>query len=292
MDIFKIGFLNVRIIDIVDILIIAYLFYKLYTVMKGTIAAQLFIALVLITGFSLLAQALNMQAMGWLLSKITDIWVIAFIILFQPEIRRLLLIIGKTRVAKIFMKTDVNENVNEVVDACVEMKAKGWGALIVIERTTGLQNVVETGEIIESKINKEILISIFNPKSPLHDGAVILKNNKIEAARCVLPLADAEKISNKNLGTRHRAGIGISEVSDAVAIILSEETGKISLAEDGKLIITKDVNDLRERLRGVMKISTMATSVRSIFTQSEKDYDEFSDEEKKKNKKTGEEVKK
>jgi diadenylate cyclase len=291
MEIFKIGFLNIRIIDIFDILIVAYLFYKLYTIMKGTIASQLFIALVLITGFSLLAQALNMQAMGWLLSKITDIWVIAFIILFQPEIRRLLLIIGKTRVAKIFMKTDVNENVNEVVDACIEMKAKGWGALIVIERSTGLQNVIESGEIIQSKINKEILISIFNPKSPLHDGAVILKNNKIEAARCVLPLADAEKINNKNLGTRHRAGIGISEVSDAVAIIISEETGKISLAEDGKLSYTKDTNDLRERVRNAMKISTMATSVRSIFTDTEKDLDEIPDE-KKKGKETSDEEKK
>jgi diadenylate cyclase len=266
----------VKLIDILDILIVTYVFYKLYTIMKGTIASQIFLALVLIITFSFVAQLLNMQSTGWLLGKVTDIWVIAFIILFQPEIRRLLLFIGKTKVARIFTKTNVDENVNEIADACYELKNRGWGALMVIERTSGLKNVIETGEIIQSRIKMEILISIFNPKSPLHDGAVIFKNGKIEAARCLLPLSEPEKIRNKNLGTRHRAGIGITEVSDAVSIIVSEERRVISVAEDGKLTFYNTINELKERLVKVMGKTSVASSVKNIFEESGSDeYDEM-----------------
>ena len=162
MELFKIGFLSIKLIDIIDVLIVTYVFYKLYKIMRGTIAFQIFIALLFIIGFSFLAQVFNMKAMGWLLSRLTDIWVIAFIILFQPEIRRLLLIMGKTRFARLFLKINIKENVSEVVDACVELQKKGWGALMVITRTTGIQNIVETGEQIQSTINKELIISIFN----------------------------------------------------------------------------------------------------------------------------------
>ncbi len=275
MEIFKIGFLSIKLIDILDILIVTYVFYKLYTIMKGTIASQIFLALVLIIAFSFVAQLLNMQATGWLLSRITDIWVIAFIILFQPEIRRLLLFIGKTKVARIFTKTNIDENVNEIADACFELKDRGWGALMVIERTTGLKNVIETGEIIQSRIKKEILISIFNPKSPLHDGAVIFKNERIEAARCLLPLSEPEKIRNKNLGTRHRAGIGITEVSDAVAIIVSEERKVISVAEDGELTFYSSIEELKARLIKSMGKTSVAGSMKNIFEETEdEEYDE------------------
>ncbi|MEP7146041.1 MAG: diadenylate cyclase CdaA [bacterium] len=273
MELFKVGFLSVRIIDIIDIILVTYVFYKLYTIMKGTIASQIFIALVLIIAFSFVAQLLNMQATGWLLSRVTDIWVIAFIILFQPEIRRLLLFIGKTRVARIFTKANVDENVNEIADASFELKNKGWGALMVIERTTGLKNVIETGEIIQSKIKLKILISIFNPKSPLHDGAVIFKNERIEAARCLLPLSEPEKIRNKNLGTRHRAGIGITEVSDAVAIIVSEERRVISVAEDGKLEVYSNVQELKERLIRSMGKTSVVSSMKNIFEETESEFD-------------------
>jgi len=199
MELFKIGFLSVKIIDIIDILIVAYVFYKLYTIMRGTIASQIFFALILIIiffaliliiGLSFIAQLLNMQALGWLLGRLTEIWVIAFIILFQPEIRRLLSILGKTGVSSLFGKIDLNQNITEIANTCGELKSRGWGGLIVISRTTGLQNIIESGEIIQSKINQELLISIFNPRSPLHDGAVIIQNNKIEAARCLLPLSE------------------------------------------------------------------------------------------------------
>lgn len=275
MELFKIGFLTVKLIDIVDILIVTYVFYKLYAIMKGTIASQIFIALMLIIGFSFVAQLLDMQATSWMLGKLTEIWVIAFIILFQPEIRRLLLFIGKTKVARIFTKANVDENVNEIADACLELRNRGWGALMVIERTSGLKNVIETGEIIQSRIKMEILISIFNPKAPLHDGAVIFKNERIEAARCLLPLSEPEKIRNKNLGTRHRAGIGITEVSDAVAIIVSEERKIISVAEDGKLIFYSDINEFKDRLIKCMGKTTVAGSMKNIFEETDKEeYDE------------------
>ena len=268
MELFNIGFISVKLIDIVDILIVTYVFYKLYFVMKGTIASQIFFALVIIIASAFVAQLLNMQATSWILGKLTEIWVIAFIILFQPEIRRLLLLIGKTKVARIFTKSNVDENVNEIAEACYDMVGRGWGALMVIERTTGLKSVIETGDAIHAKIKKEILISIFNPKSPLHDGAVIFKNDRIEAARCLLPLSDPETIRNKNLGTRHRAGIGITEVSDAVSVIVSEENKVVSVAEDGKLTFYKDIDELKERLRKSMGKSSVASSMKNIFEET------------------------
>lgn len=273
MELFKIGFVTIKLMDIIDILIVTYVFYKLYAIMKGTIASQIFIALTLIIGFSFVAQLLNMQATGWLLSRITEIWVIAFIILFQPEIRRLLLIIGKTKIARIFTKVNVDENVDEIVEASFDMKSRGWGALIVIERSSGLKNVLETGEYIQSRIKKEILVSIFNPKSPLHDGATILKDGKIEASRCLLPLSEPEKIRNKNLGTRHRAGIGITEISDAVAIIVSEERKEISVAEDGRIVYYDNPDELRERLKKAMGKTSVASKVKNIFDETEKEID-------------------
>lgn len=270
MELFSIGFVTVKLIDIIDIIIVSYIFYRLFNVMKGTIAAQIFIALVFIVGISILAQALDFQALGWLLGRVTEIWVIAFIILFQPEIRRLLLIIGKTRFTRIFTRANTSEYIGEIVDAMMEMKEKGWGALIVITRTTGLQNVVETGEKLDAKINKELLISLFNPKSPLHDGAVIINNNKIEAARCTLPLADVSKLGVRNYGTRHRAGVGITEESDAVCLILSEERQVISIAEDGKIKKIKDRNELIEELNKTIAKTSVAKSVKTIFDDAEK----------------------
>lgn len=143
----------------------------------------------------------------------------------------------------------------------------------MLERSSGLKNVIETGEMIQSRIKKEILISIFNPKSPLHDGATILKNGKIEASRCLLPLSEPEKIRNKNLGTRHRAGIGITEVSDAVSIIVSEERKTISVVEDGKLTYYKDENDLKEILIQAMGKTSVANSVKNIFEESDTNFD-------------------
>jgi diadenylate cyclase len=280
MELFKIGFLSVKLMDVIDILIVTYVFFKLYTVMKGTVASQIFIALVLILIFSFIAQLIDLQATGWLLSRITDIWVIALIILFQPEIRRLLLLIGKTRLGRLFTKGDVDESINEISEACIDLKNRGWGALIVIERSSGLKSVIETGELVQSRINKEMIISIFSPNSPLHDGAVIIKNDRIEAARCLLPLSDLEKILNKRLGTRHRAGIGITEVSDAVAVIVSEERKTISIAVDGNLEIVADALALKEKLRELTGMRTVAGSMKEILKETGSEVFDKTDEQK------------
>ena len=280
MELFKIGFLSIKLMDVIDILIVTYVFFKLYMVMKGTVASQIFIALVLILIFSFIAQLIDLQATGWLLSRITDIWVIALIILFQPEIRRLLLLIGKTRLGRLFTKGDVDESINEISEACIDLKNRGWGALIVIERSSGLKSVIETGELVQSRINKEMIISIFSPNSPLHDGAVIIKNDRIEAARCLLPLSDLEKIMNKRLGTRHRAGIGITEVSDAVAVIVSEERKTISIAVDGNLEIVVDSLTLKEKLKDLMGKRTVAGSMKEILKETGSEVFDKTDEQK------------
>ncbi|RPI17572.1 MAG: TIGR00159 family protein [Ignavibacteriae bacterium] len=269
MELFKIGFITVSLIDVIDILIVCYIFYKLYIVMRGTIASQIFVGLILIIIISLVAQTFSMKSLGWIFSRLTDIWVIAFIILFQPEIRRILLVIGRTRIARFFFKISSGETINEVIEAVKELKQRNLGALIVISRGGGLTSFIETGETLQAKVNKELLISIFNTRSPLHDGAVIIQNNIIEAARCILPLSPAEKIMNRKLGTRHRAGLGMSEQVNALIIILSEETGDISIAQDGNMKTCNDYEELRKELIGIFEGSDVKKSMKEIFEEME-----------------------
>ena len=271
MELFKIGFITLTLIDVIDILIVTYIFYKLYLVMRGTIASQIFVGLTFIILVSLLAQTFNMRSLGWIFSRLTDIWVIAFIILFQPEIRRLLLVIGRTRVARFFFKISASESINEVIESLKELKDRHQGALIIISRGAGLSAFIETGEALSAKVNKELLVSIFNTKSPLHDGAVIIQNNIIEAARCILPLSATERIGNRKLGTRHRAGLGISEQVNALTIILSEETGDISIAQEGELKVCNDYEELSKELKEVFEGSTVKESVKEIFEQMEEE---------------------
>lgn len=235
MELFKIGFLSVTIVDFLDIALVTFLFYQLYSVMRGTIAAQIFIGLLLIIAFSFVAQALNLKAMGSLLRTLTDIWVIAFIILFQPELRRLLLLVGRNRFVRMFLRLDVSGSVEEIAAAAVELSKKRHGTLVVITRATGLRMFIETGQPLQAMVSKPLLLSIFNPRSPLHDGAVIVKDAVIEAARCTLPLSSVTRIGETNLGMRHRAALGISEQADVIAVVVSEETGIISIAENGEL---------------------------------------------------------
>lgn len=269
MELFKIGFISVSLIDIIDIMIVTYIFYKLYLIMRGTIASQIFIGLVLIIIASLLSQTFNLKSLGWIFSKLTDIWVIAFIILFQPEIRRLLLVLGRTRIARYFLKINASESINEIVEALKEIKKRGNGALIVISTGDRLTSFSETGEPLHAKLSKELLISIFNNKSPLHDGAVIINNNTIEAARCILPLSETERIRNMKLGTRHRAGLGASEDVNAVVVILSEESGTISVAEDGKLKVCSDFEDLRKELRKSLETTDVKEEFKEILEEME-----------------------
>ncbi len=234
-ELFKIGFLSITFLDVVDIALVSFIFYKLYSTIRGTIAAQIFYGLLIVLFLSFVTQAANFKALGWLLKLISDIWVIAFIILFQPEIRRLLVLVGRSPTIRFFLKGDKSSMVDTITEAAFELAQHQHGALIVIVKAVGIRSVAETGEIINAKVTKNLLRSIFYPRSPLHDGAVIIKNDVIEAARCTLPLSAETIIEGQALGMRHRAGLGISEQADVVCVIVSEESGSISVAENGKL---------------------------------------------------------
>ncbi len=249
MELFRIGFLSVGIADIMDIALVSFIFYRLYLVMRGTIAAQIFIGLILIIAVSFISQAANLKALSWIMRTLTDIWVIAFIVLFQPELRRLLVLLGRNPIVRFFVRGNVEESVDDVVAAVTELSRKKQGALIVFVRATGIRVHVETGTKMEALVSKSLLLSIFNPKSPLHDGAVVIKDRLIEAARCTLPLSNITAWEGELLGTRHRSGLGISEQADVVVVIVSEETGAVSLAENGILIRRLTPAVLRKELK-------------------------------------------
>lgn len=247
-DLFKIGFLTVTFIDLIDILIVSFIVYKLYTILKGTIAAQIFLGLMIVLILSFVSQATNLRALSWLLKLVTDIWVIAFVILFQPEIRRLLVIVARNPFFKMFVKSDSNEAAVIIADAAFELSQQQHGALIVLIKSSGIRGFAETGEILDAKLTRSMLTSIFFPRSPLHDGAVIIKGNIIEAARCTLPLSSTTEVNGESLGMRHRAGLGISEQADVISVIVSEETGGISIADNGHLIKGLSRDGLIKRL--------------------------------------------
>lgn len=242
---FQIGFLRVMLIDVVDVAIVAFLFYRLYAVMRGTIAGQIFIGLLAIAAVSFISQTLDMRLLSWMLRTVSDIWVIALIILFQPELRRLLLLIGRNGLFSTYQRYDVNQAVDELVSAAEDLSLRRYGALIVVTRTTDLSLTFDTGVPIDSRLSTEMLVSIFNPKSPMHDGAVVVSGEQIRSARVILPLSAATRIADVHLGTRHRAGLGISEQADVFVVIVSEETGSISYAQEGVLYYNQSLDTLR-----------------------------------------------
>ncbi len=251
-EVFRIGFLSVSFLDMVDILLVTLIFYKVYTVIRATVAAQIFYGLILVLILSIFTQAVNFRALGWLLKLLSDIWVIAFVILFQPEIRRLLVSIGRNPFVRIFIKNDEFRVADIISEAAYELAQHQHGALMVIVKSVGIRGVAETGEIINAKITKNLLRSIFFPRSAFHDGAVIINNDIVEAVRCTLPLSAETSYKGTPLGMRHRAGLGISEQADVISVIVSEETGGISIAEKGRLKsgISKEV--LRNYLMNAM----------------------------------------
>ncbi len=272
MDLFSIGFITITWVDILDVLLVSFLFYRLYTAMRGTIAAQVFLGLMLVIVGSVVARAADMKALSWILKTLTDIWVIALIVLFQPELRRLLLFLGRNPIFKFFIRTDVTEYADMIVRAFEELRLRHEGAIIVIIRTTDIKLFVDTGLPLHAQISKELLVSIFNKRSPLHDGAVVLKDRYIEAARCTLPLSQVESIGDKMLGTRHRAALGISEQADVVVVVLSEETGEFAFAKNGRLSLKLTSAELREKITESITGPITQKTEPSPLTGTEKDY--------------------
>ena len=233
MTSFKIGFLTITIIDVIDIILVTWIFYKVYQYFKETRAGQMLIGLVILLISSFIFNSLDLVAMSWLLNQFQTVWVVAFVILFQPEIRRLLIYVGQTRFFQKIFRMGTSRSLESIVEASLQISAKKWGALIVIQRETGLRSYKEAGIQLKAEVSTPLLLSIFNPNSSMHDGAVILQNTLIEAAGCILPLTESQMVSPE-MGTRHRAALGITEESDALVVIVSEERGTISIAENGK----------------------------------------------------------
>jgi diadenylate cyclase len=233
--------------DLVDIVLMSIIFYRLLLIIKGTRAAQMLIGLGVLLFASLLSRYLELYTMDWLIQSFWAQIVIAIIILFQPEIRRALAQMGETQFLHTLTSAEELKSFEEIVRATIALSNRKIGALIAIERDTSLKDFVEIGTALDAKVSKEVLLSIFHPTSPIHDGAVVIKGNRIIAAGCFLPITTSPEIS-RSLGTRHRAGIGLSEETDAVIIIVSEETGIISMAINGKLETHLDMGKLRDVL--------------------------------------------
>lgn len=244
---FQIGFLPVGIIDILDILLVAYILYKTYHIMFRTRAVQMFIGLLIILFVSMITHALNMRGMSWIFDSLKTVWLLAFVILFQPELRRVLSLMGQSRLIRFFTKEQRNLVVSEIVRSSIELSRRGYGGLIVLVRDIGLKSIAETGIKIQSVVSSALIVSIFNPRSPLHDGAVIIQNDTIEAAKCILPLSKNANLEYK-YGTRHRAAIGMTEESDALVIVVSEESGTISLVESGEMVGGLDYDTLHDAI--------------------------------------------
>ncbi len=235
------------VIDVIDIAIVSFLLYKLFALMRGTRAVHMFFGLIVLFLLSVLAQWMNLIAVNWLITSLRTVWVIAFVIIFQPELRRALSMMGQNPVLSRLVRMRQSHVIPEIVKAVQEMSEKKVGALIVLEKDMGLKNYAETGTTVDARVSAELIESIFTPPSPLHDGAMVIQNDRVVAAGCTLPLSTNQRLSQA-LGMRHRAALGMSEESDALVIVISEESGTISYAEDGKLHRKIDLTTLKNEL--------------------------------------------
>jgi len=240
-------------LDILDILIVAALFYRLLSLVRGTRSAQMFVGLLVIALIGLVANYFDLLAVRWIVSSLKTVWLIVFVILFQPELRHALAQFGRTRYFRSFLRGENYGVLGEVVRAVEGLAQRRHGALIVMERNVGLRNFVETGTRVDAKVSAELLVTLFSPGSPLHDGAVILREDTIVAASCILPLS-SNPLTAMSLGTRHRAALGLSEETDAAVIVVSEQSGFISVAHRGVLYPRLDEGQLRSELSRIFRI--------------------------------------
>lgn len=228
---------TIRIVDIMDILIVAFILYRGYKMLENTRAITLARGLIVLLLLMLITSWLNLHVVNWLLQKTVTLLFVALPIVFQPELRRALEHIGEGRLFRRSLLLNYEECcslINKLDEAVIRLSADKTGALIVMEKNMGLNDITATGVAVDGLVSKELLLNIFIPNTPLHDGATIIRGNRVVAAACLLPLTDDRTLSTE-LGTRHRAAIGLSEQCDAVVIVVSEETGTISIAQEGKI---------------------------------------------------------
>lgn len=246
------GFLTVRAFDIFDILLVAWLLYEFFKFIKGTKATPILIGLALFFIISFIARWLDLMAFSWIMRSILAVWVVAFVIVFQPEIRNALARIGRQRSIKFFLKLEESPIIDEIVDAVKKMSEDKIGALILIPKSIGVKDIIDTGVKMDARVTSSLLRTIFFPDTPLHDGACVIQGETLVAAGCVLPLSENPSLSGR-YGLRHRAALGISEQSDAICIVVSEETGKISFAYKSKLVTKVDIAILKRSLETILR---------------------------------------
>lgn len=252
---FHIGFLNFGSIDVLDIGLVSLLLYQSYRLVRGSVAARILIGFIFIYLFYLVINAFGMALLSAILGQFIGVGVLAAIILFQKEIRKFLMMIGNTTQLdggswlRIFKPTNEETfvDVNAIVKAAQEMSKTFTGALIVLEKKSNLDEFIETGDEIDAVLSKRLLITIFNKTSPMHDGAVVIKNGRVRAARCIIPVSENQFLP-ANYGLRHRAAIGLSEVNDAIVLVVSEETGKMSIVHHGEIEYAVDGPAARSQL--------------------------------------------
>ncbi len=265
----------IQLTDIIDIIIIAYVLYKCLKFIRDTKTIQLLKGIIILVAIMQLSYFADLHTVYYFLANAMQLGLIAILIVFQPELRRGLEHLGRRGVGKMFTFADEYENkikktISATVEACRSMSKSRIGALIVFEREEKLGEIIETGIDINADVSSELIINIFIPKTPLHDGAMIIRNNKIASATCFLPLTQNQRLS-KELGTRHRAGIGLSEEADAVVVIVSEETGRISIALRGEIESNLTLEQLEEKLSDLLDANTEErNSKRNMFLRKER----------------------
>ncbi|HEX9860307.1 MAG TPA: diadenylate cyclase CdaA [Nitrospirota bacterium] len=239
-----------RIWDLADILLVAFILYRLFLLIKGTRAVQMLLGMGVLIVALLFSRWAELYTINWLIQSFMAQVVLVILVLFQPELRRALAHMGENPLLSSLSPVESSRFLDEIVKSSVSLANRRVGALIVLERETDLKNIVEMGTELDSRVSKELLLSIFHPASPMHDGAIIIQRGRVAAAGCFLPLSMSARIS-KALGTRHRAALGLTEETDAVVVVVSEETGTISLALGGRLTRDMDAVSLRRVLTRV-----------------------------------------
>ena len=260
MDLFHFGFLTIRLIDLVDVAIVTFLLYKLYNLLHGGVAINIFVGLLTVYAlYWICVKILNMQLLGTVLGQFISLGFIALVIVFQQEVRRFLVVIGTNsflarnpftrQILPWNWQTEKKLQLNSsaILKACRQMSKDKTGAIIVLAKSSELEYYANTGDMMDADISQRLIENIFFKNSPMHDGAIIIVNDKIKAARCVLPVTENAELP-AHLGMRHRAAIGISEQSDAIAVVVSEETGEISVAQDGQIKVGISIDELEKKL--------------------------------------------
>jgi len=251
MELFHFEFLKFTLADLIDVTLVSYIIYKILMLIRGTRSANIVIGLTFILIMAFLSYWFQLEGLKWLFRNLATVGFIVLVIIFQPEIRGALAQIGHSRFLKHLFRYETHKALDELVKGVVRLSELRYGALIVIQRAVGLRNIIETGRALDAKLSSDLLTTVFTPYTPLHDGAVVVSNDDIVAAACVLPLTQNPKY-DQMFGMRHKAAVGITEESDALCLVVSEETGAVSCAFQGVLKRDLEKLNLKETLLAIL----------------------------------------